>query len=275
MSKKPHIITIHDIYSIEGKEFWSRWYGQENNANAFCSLAFLAERMIVNMPFSIIHTVSDASRRDIEKLLFGQKKNITVIPNGINLNDYRANRITYDDFILYVGRLIFYKNVDKLIKAFKILIESGYDTRLVIIGDGPLKRYLYALIKKLNLEKKVSLLGRVSHTDKVMYLSRATALALPSIYEGFGIVILEAWALKKPVIVADVGPLNEIVEHGRDEFMADPYNPEEWAKYIKLLLENKDLAQKWENGYEKLINHYTVEKTVDKLERFYKQIIFT
>ena len=276
MSKKPHIITIHDIYSIEGKGFWSRWYGQKNNANAFGSLAFLVERMIVNMPFSIIHTVSDASRRDIEKLLFRQERDIIVIPNGINLNDYQANHITYDDFILYIGRLIFYKNIDKLIKAFKLISKLNSKGKLIVIGDGPMRLTLQGLVSKLNLMERVHLLGRVSHKKKVEYLSCATALALPSVYEGFGIVILEAWALKKPVIVADVSPLNEIVEHGRDGFVADPYNPEEWAEYVKLLLENKDLAQKMgENGYKKLINRYTIEKTVDKLEQLYKQIIFT
>jgi len=273
--RKPHIITVHDVYSVEGKDFWIRWYSQQGNINPFSSLSALMEKIIINLPADALHTVSKTSESDIRRVIrFRLNKKVAVIPNGINLKDYETESIAYKDIVLYIGRLIFYKNVDKLIKAFELISKLNSKGELIIIGDGPMKPILQGLVKKLNLVNRVHFLGRVSHEKKVKYLSCATALALPSIYEGFGIVILEAWALKKPVIVANVSPLNEIVEHGRDGLVADPYNPEEWSKYIKLLLEDKDLARKMgENGYKKLVSNYTIEKTVDKLEYLYEQII--
>jgi glycosyltransferase involved in cell wall biosynthesis len=81
------------------------------------------------------------------------------------------------------------------------------------------------LVKHYGLGDIVEFKGYVSHKEKLYYLSRCRALVLPSTFEGFGMVILEAWALRKPVIVTDVEPLNKIVEHGVDGYIVKN-NPE-------------------------------------------------
>jgi len=272
----PLLVTIHDVASLHGYDFWEKWmrqFGRFSKVKAL--IGYISELLTIKMSKNI-HTVSETSKRDI--LSFRFKCNVYVIPNGINLKYYKPvseDEIEYGDFMLFIGRLVYYKHLEVVIEALRIL-RNKCNVKLVVLGDGPMRKNWENLVKRYNIEDVVEFKGYVPHKDKLYYLSKSRVLVLPSTFEGFGIVILEAWALKKPVIVADVSPLNEIVEHGKDGFVADPYNPKEWAKYVKLLLENKDLAQKWgKNGYEKLINHYTIEKTVDKLEWLYKQIIFT
>jgi glycosyltransferase involved in cell wall biosynthesis len=114
--------------------------------------------------------------------------------------------------------------------------------------------------------------GYVSHREKLYYLSRCRALVLPSIFEGFGMVILEAWALKKPVIVANVEPQNKIVTHGLDGYVVEN-KPEIWAKYIHLLIADEELCrQMGNNGYWKLMTQYNIDKQIDELEKLYMKL---
>jgi glycosyltransferase involved in cell wall biosynthesis len=115
--------------------------------------------------------------------------------------------------------------------------------------------------------------GYVSHKEKLYYLSRCRALVLPSTFEGFGMVILEAWALRKPVIVADVEPLNKIVEHGVDGYVVKN-KPEIWAKCVYLLATNEKLSKHMgSNGHKKLMMKYSIDKQADKLEKLYIKLI--
>ncbi|MEM2793435.1 MAG: glycosyltransferase family 4 protein, partial [Candidatus Methanomethylicia archaeon] len=126
----------------------------------------------------------------------------------------------------------------------------------------------------LGIMDKVEFKGHTSHEEKIEILRRASALVLPSLFEGFGMVILEAWAYKKPVIVADLPPLNQIVEHGRDGFIVNPFKPEEWMKYILLLTSNKEFAKELGfNGYSKLVEKYNIRNWITRFERLYKELI--
>ncbi|MHA1665502.1 MAG: glycosyltransferase family 4 protein [Candidatus Njordarchaeales archaeon] len=272
----PLLVTIHDIASLHGYNFWERWMGQFgrfSKPKAF--IGCLSELLTIKLSKNI-HTVSETSRKDI--LSLNPKRHVYVIPNSLNLDYYKQvseDEIEYGDFIMFVGRLVYYKHLEIIIEALRIL-KNKCNVKLVVLGDGPMRVNWENLVEHYSLKDIVEFKGYVSHEDKLYYLSKCRALVLPSTFEGFGIVVLEAWAFRKPVIVADVAPLTEIVNHERDGFIADHNSPEEWARYIKLLLEDKGLARKMgENGYEKLTNHYTIEKTVDELEQLYKQIIYT
>jgi glycosyltransferase involved in cell wall biosynthesis len=86
-------------------------------------------------------------------------------------------------------------------------------------------------------------------------------------------VILEAWALRKPVIVTDVEPLNKIVEHGVDGYIVKN-NPEIWAEHIYLLMSDEKLSrQMGNNGYKKLVMKYSIDNQVGELEKLYKILI--
>jgi glycosyltransferase involved in cell wall biosynthesis len=270
----PLLVTIHDVASLYGYRFWRKWMKQFGRLSRIKGLiGYISELLTIKISRNI-HTVSETSKNDI--LLFNSKCNVSIISNSLDFEYYKIRSqqdITYENIILFIGRLVYYKHLEVVIKAFKLL-EDKINAKLVILGDGPMRNKWEKLINLYELSDKIEFKGYVPHEEKLQFLSRVRALVLPSIFEGFGIVVLEAWALKKPVIVADVKPLNEIVEHGKNGFIVNPCNPKEWVEYIKLLLENKDLARRMgENGYRELINKYTINKCVNKLEQLYRQII--
>ncbi|MEM2297859.1 MAG: glycosyltransferase, partial [Ignisphaera sp.] len=175
--------------------------------------------------------------------------------------------------IVFIGRLVFYKNLEVVLKALKCM--SSQDVKLTVIGDGPMKKHWQKLAEDLGITDKVEFKGYVPHEEKIKILRRASALVLPSLFEGFGIVILEAWAYKKPVIVANTPPLNQIVEHGKNGFIVNAFEPKEWASYITILIDDKKLAKNLgASGYNKLTEKYGAKNWIISFERLYKEIVF-
>ena len=269
----PLLVTIHDVASLHGHDFWEKWmrqFGRISKIKAF--IGYVSELLTIKLSKNI-HTVSETSKKDI--LSFNSKCNVYVIPNSLNLEYYKPvseDKIEYGDFIIFVGRLIYYKHLEVVIEALRIL-RNKCNVKLVVLGDGPMRRYWESLVDLYNLKDVVEFKGYVPHEEKLYYLSKCRALVLPSTFEGFGIVILEAWALRKPVIVADVEPLNKIVTHEIDGYVVKN-RPEIWTEHIRLLMTNEELSrQMGNNGYRKLTTKYNVVKQVNELERLYMELV--
>jgi len=239
-SSKPHIMLIHDLYSTD-PQFWSQWQKQKENSRTNAWLGRLVEKILVKSKCSAIHTVSDASRDDLIK--FGVKKPIYVIPNAIPIRDPQNTTINPYQFV-YVGRLVFFKNIQVVIKSFKLLKEKFPKINLVIIGKGPYRPQLEKLVSQANLQKNVTFKGHISEDEKNHLIASSQALVFPSWFEGFGLVILEAFMQKKPVLVSDVRPLSDIVENKKTGLVISPNNEKEWAKAIEYILSNQNNAKK-------------------------------
>jgi len=271
LTARPLVITIHDVALTNGLTFWKKWMRQFEVPSLIHSLiGYTGELLTLNMPVNVIHTVSKTSREDILK--FRKKSPIFVIPNGIDLTMYKMkdSEVEYGDEMVFIGRAVYYKNLEVVLKAMKVVVRRNPNAKLVVIGDGPMKPIWQRLATSLGIGDNVDFLGYVPHEEKISVLKRATALLLPSTWEGFGMVILEAWALKKPVIVSRVRPLTELVDHRRNGFHAHPYNSAKWAEFMEHLLTNKSLAREMgEAGYSKLIENFTIQETVSKLEKLY------
>ena len=126
--------------------------------------------------------------------------------------------------LIYVGRLIDEKRVDLLIRAVAALAESTPDLQCVIVGDGPERERLEALAERLAVASRVVFTGRVSD-ERVTGLMRASRiLVLPSIREGYGIVVVEAQAcgLLPVVVRSDLSAAPDLVTDGLDGIVADP-----------------------------------------------------
>jgi glycosyltransferase involved in cell wall biosynthesis len=270
----PLLVTVHDVASLHGYNFWRRWmrqFGGLSKVKAF--IGYVSELLTIKLSKNI-HTVSETSKRDI--LPFNPKCHVYVIPNSLNLEYYKPtseDEIEYGDFMVFIGRLVYYKHLEVVIEALKILRDKC-NVRLVVLGDGPMRRDWENLVKHYGLGDIVEFKGYVSHKEKLYYLSRCRALVLPSTFEGFGMVILEAWALRKPVIVTDVEPLNKIVEHGVDGYIVKN-NPEIWAEHIYLLMSDEKLSRQiGNNGYRKLVMKYNIDVQVNKLEELYMKLTY-
>jgi glycosyltransferase involved in cell wall biosynthesis len=269
----PLLVTLHDVASLYGYHFWEKWmkqFGRFSRVKAF--IGYIFELLTIKLSKNI-HTVCETKKRDI--LSFKPKCYVYVIPNSLNLEHYKPiseDEIEYGDFMVFIGRLVFHKHLEVVVEALKILRDKC-NVKLVVLGDGPMRRDWEDLVERYSLRDVVEFKGYVSHEEKLYYLSKCRALVLPSTFEGFGMVILEAWALRKPVIVTDVEPLNKIVEHGVDGYVVKN-NPEIWAKHIHLLMADERLSkQMGDNGYKKLAMKYSIDNQVDELEKLYKTLI--
>jgi glycosyltransferase involved in cell wall biosynthesis len=272
VTKKPYVSTIHDLFSVSGFDYWRKWAKQSGTPYALF-VGPLIEKLAVKTP-AVNHTISLETKNDIIK--FGGSNPIFVFPNGVNLAEFPSSpcSIKNRNQIVFVGRLVFYKNVLTIIKAMKIVCKTIPDVRFIVIGNGPMKEDLEDLSKELNLQSVVSFKGNVSHEEKIQVIQDSKALVLPSVFEGFGIVILESFAMRRPVIVSNVPPLNELVTNDVDGYLVSPFDENEWADRILRMLRNPVSAmQMGENGRKKVEKSFTIQRTVDQLENLYNRMI--
>jgi len=136
------------------------------------------------------------------------------LPNIVSdfYTDHEVINIPYDKFsFICIASLIKSKALDVLIEAFSITHKRLPNITLNIGGDGPEKSNLIDLVKKLNLENEIKFLGQLSRDEVVSAVSNSSAFILPSRYETFGVVAIEALALGKPVIATRCGGPESII----------------------------------------------------------------
>ena len=272
-TSKPHIMTVHDVFSLYDKDFSKKWAQQANVSKASSMLIPFFEKLMIHFRHSIMHTVSDATKDDLKKL--GEKKPIYVIENSVE--SFSSNSNIVNPFqIIYVGRLVFYKNLEVVLKAIPIIKQKIPKIKLVIVGDGPYKENLESLIKKLDINENVDLKGYLSTQEKFQLISQSAVLVLPSLCEGFGLVILEAFSKKRPVIVSNVRPMSDIVQNNETGYVVDPHDEKAWAECIVKILQKPDVAKKMgEKGKNVLDTKYTQDSMYKKLEKMYKDACYS
>ena len=270
----PLVVTIHDVFTTSSQDHWQEWTKQEKKISKITSvIAPIMERFTVKISSGIIHTVSNTTKEDLIK--FGAKTRIEVIPNGINLDDYNLHSdINYDRYIVFIGRLVFYKNLDVIISAFIDVVKQIQSPKMLILGDGPMRKKWEKRVSELGLQENIIFFGYVSDIEKIKLLSRSSALVLPSFVEGFGLVVLEAFAMRKPVLVADVKPLSELVSDNIDGFVLPVDSPKKWSEKLIYILSNKEVCEKMgKAGRQKAEKEYNLERVINNMESLYKSLL--
>jgi len=177
---------------------------------------------------------------------------INVIPNGVNLTMYSGIEKDYDfrrnyasdneKIILYAGRLVYEKGAQYLIGAMPKILQNYHDAKLVIAGRGGMIDELKSQVEYLGLENKVYFTGYMDHKSLCKLYKCADISVFPSTYEPFGIVALEGMLAGTPVVVSDIGGLNEIVEHGINGMKSYAGNSNSIADSILTLLYDHKLC---------------------------------
>lgn len=172
--------------------------------------------------------------------------------------------------ILFVGRLIYAKGVQDLIRAFSML---GGDYKLTIVGDGPYRRELEKLVKVFRLEKRVIFMGEKKR-EEVMKLYPKFDLFVNSSYsEGLPTSVLEAGLSGLPVIATDVGGTSDVIIGKRTGILIKEKDVEGLRKSLKLMIENKKLRERCATELQKkVLKEFSWEETIRKWERELKKI---
>lgn len=203
-----------------------------------------------------IIVVSKVVQTILEKDYKIKKNKLKIIYNGIDIE--RIKELKNDKILEYeeifnnnsiikfitVGRLIELKGHKYLIEAFSKVIKEIKNSKLFIIGDGPLRNELMVLIKKKTLEKDIILLGLKKNIFK--YLAKSDIFVLSSKYEGLPMVLLEALACGLPIISTNcnTGP-KEILENGKYGFLVNVMDSEDLAEKMIFLAKNNDYKKKF------------------------------
>ncbi|HKQ20905.1 MAG TPA: glycosyltransferase family 4 protein [Nitrososphaeraceae archaeon] len=271
--KIPLVKTIHVVFSAT-PNYWNNWSKQLNVSRFTSKIGPLFEKLTIKLPADVIHTVSNSTKMDLIK--YDAKSKIMVIPNLVNLSFYDkwSERKIYEDSVLFVGRLAFNKNLNVVISSFEKVIKKIPHAKLVIIGDGPMLEEWKKMAYDIGLKDKIIFTEFIPVTEKMDFLSKCSALILPSITEGLPTVVLESFAMSTPVILSDISPHRDIVEDGVDGFLVGSNDAAKWAEKIIYLLSNKEICRKMgKMGRIKVEEHYSNEIVLNRMESLYSSLI--
>lgn len=239
------IVTVHGLVQIESM------YSKPHKNSIFKFLYVLLEKYALKNISEII-----VCSPQMEYLIRGMTNSrIHVIPNGIDIEHFNKSQMNYPichPSIFFVGMLKKVKGVEILLKAMQIVLNRISKAHLYIAGTGPQESELKKIAEKLNIMNNVTFLGFVSEDYKYSLYKSTDISVFPSLYEPFGIVLLEAMVCGKAVVASNVGGIPSIVDNGNTGLLFESGNSQELAQKIILLLEDKNLRERLgENGLKK------------------------
>lgn len=274
---KPDIIHIHGAHELvhisKGiASYIPTVFTCHGYATSFPFLDYKISAYINKRWGDRVIAVSDYDRKNLIKAGLPRNK-ITLIHNGIpETLEKRELPINIEGFIIgATARLTKSKGINYLIEAFSHIYNKYKDVNLVIIGDGEEKENLERLAKKLNVKDRVFFLGVLPNAR--FYFRNFHIFVLPSIFEAFGIVLLEAISQKVPVIGTKVGGISEIIEDGKTGLLVPPRDSLALAQAIERLINNQELRLfLGEEGYRKYREEFTLENMCIKTKEVYETL---
>lgn len=273
----PLVVTIHATE-------YGRYNGLYNDTHRY--IASKESLLIENSQQVIV--CSNYMRHELQRAFGTVWEKMSVIYNGIRPEkkkrdpdfDYVNFRRRYahdrEKIVYYVGRMTYEKGVSVLLTAsVRVLGTMNKLAKLIIIGGGNTDR-LKQLAWNLGIWEQCFFTGFMSDEDLDKFQTVADCAVFPSLYEPFGIVALESFAAKVPVVVSNTGGLAEVVQHGKTGIVTYPNNPDSLAWGILEVLKNPDYAQTLvQNAYQDLDLRFSWSKLAKKTEIVYEKMLKT
>lgn len=268
----PLVTTIHYVY-YQTPELWDKWAKQEGVSKFSKILGPFLEKMTIRMNADVIHTVSQSTYDDVKKI--NKKSRVVLITNGLYPEKYQPYYSDeFEEYIVFIGRLVFYKNVNFLIDVFTYVLKEIPNAKLIIIGDGPLRKKLDEFVKENHLEKNIIFIGFNDGDIKYELLAKSTALVQPSLAEGSSMVAIEAFALGKPVLMSNLKCSNEIIVNGITGFTIPPNDQKQWSeKIIELLTDKSQTRLLGNNAKKQMIEKFNLNLLLKEFETLYLDTI--
>jgi glycosyltransferase involved in cell wall biosynthesis len=239
-------------------------------------------------------TVSHAMKDELEELGF-QREKIEVCYNGVDEKKYDPKKIKVEDvlkvrnsygignddpFLLFIGRLVPIKGVDKLIMAMPTVLDKVPNAKLVIVGVGDMESYLKRLVYELRIENSVKFCSEFLSEDKrILHYAACDLAVFPSLYEPFGIVALEAMSMEKTLVVGAngiSGMRETVIPHGPEQsgFHVNPNEPRDIAWGILCALEDPERMKRMgKNSRKRDLKEFTCDTAVEKILNIYKGLL--
>ncbi len=275
-----HLFKIPLIATIHATEY-GRYNGIHNDIQRYISSK---ERNLIYDAWRVI-VCSDYMRHELQRVFETPLDKIDVIYNGIRAEkklqdptfDYlffrRKFALDHEKIIYYVGRMTREKGVSLLLQAAaKVLSELDRNAKIVIIGGGD-TQHLQGEAAHLGIADRCCFTGFMSDEDLDRFQTIADCAVFPSLYEPFGIVALESFAARVPVVVSSTGGLPEVVHHQQTGIVTEVNNPDSLAWGILEILRNPDYAQQLvERAYQELALRFGWPQLAKQTEKVYQVV---
>jgi glycosyltransferase involved in cell wall biosynthesis len=234
---------------------WLERWGERRAAATLVLTAGLAERVAHTVGREHVHVV----RRPVERDAFADPG-----PDPFPHLPRRSR-------IVFVGRLSPQKGVATLLAAFAGLTTPG--ARLVLVGDGPDRDDLERQARRLGVRDRIHVTGFVPHSRIPAVLASADLLVLPSVYEEFGTVLVEAMQVGLPAVASRVGGIPEVVEDGVTGLLVPPGDPRSLAAAIDRVLGDPELAQRLGGSARRRAPDYDADRVGTEIRHLYARLI--
>ncbi len=277
------IPVVFHVHSTE----WGRSGGQGSNVVAYLehSMAEAADHII---------TVSYAMRDDLIRHGWSAPK-ISVVWNGVDPERYDPEKCNPEDvrrlrekygvsedghMILFLGRLTWVKGVRNLVQAMPLILSEYPKAKLIILGKGEEEKDIIETAGRLGVKDNVICnFEFVPENERILHYAAADVCVFPSVYEPFGIVSLEAMAMKKPVVVGArgvVGFREQVIASGPEQngIHVNGEDPADIAWGVKEVLKDPERAKVWgENGRKRVQQYFTWRKVAEETIEIYSSLI--
>ena len=238
---------------------------------------FLIDRILLHWTDKVICVSDGVKTFYADKIGLSKEKSVTIYNcvaettrNGANVDVIRKNcGIQSEDRLIgTIGRLAVGKGMKCLIHAIAIVRKQIPQIKFLIVGDGPQKTKLTELVDKLDMRKSVIFAGL--QKDVSPFLNAMEFFVFPSLYEGLGIVLLEAMSFGKPVVASNIPGVDEVVVDGETGILVEHSNPVALASAIKKLLNNREQARMLGiAGRERAAKCFGCKRMVSEYEQIY------
>jgi glycogen synthase len=271
--RKPLLVTMHS--TEVGRRDGVRTTAERMIAETEAWLTYEAWKVICCSHYMVSHV----------KWAFGLPDDkLVMVPNGVNTKvfenvrekdgEFRARfALPEEKLVLFVGRLVYEKGAHVLVNAIPRIIDK-VNAKFVFVGSGYMKDQLSTIVRSMGLEHKVLFTGFVDEETLIRLQSCADVSVVPSLFEPFGIVALEAMAARSAVVVSDTGGLGEIVDHDVTGVKVYPNNPESLAWGItKVLTDERYRNSLRDNAYKRIQENYDWDKIAQKTKQIYEGVL--
>ena len=260
------VITIHDM-------LYEKFGYLLPKSNLICSQKEKAIREADH-----IICVSENTKRDLLERFDIQPSKVSVVYHGNSLKAINYQQIPHPQFftpghsyILYVGQRQSYKNFEKLLQAYANYPNIKNNFHLVCFGGGAFTNEELQLIHRLGLSEQQVI--QISGDDNILanLYSKASAFVYPSLYEGFGIPLLEAMACDCPVVCSNTSSMPEVASSAAEYF--DPYDPESIAHSLENVLFSSEKAQLLIKQGQERVKYFSWDKCAEQTRSIYLSLM--
>jgi phosphatidylinositol alpha-mannosyltransferase len=262
------LVRIYSTSNPDAMSFYRSFAIEYNRANI---LGFEIKRLFEERLIASVDTVF-ALNADLQNYVLQKRpRRVVVVPNGVETNLYHPG--TEEPYILYAGRIDTVKGTDILIRAFS-LIQEKIEARLRIVGSGKHEPQMRELAHQLGLDPRIEFLPWASRETLRQHVSRCQVFVLPSRFETFGIVLLEAMASAKPVVATATMGSRAIIQNGVNGILVRSEDPKALAEALTMLLADSSLRRRLgDAGRRHVHNNFDFTKVATVVEDEYRRTL--